>query len=248
MDKTDFNRNLAAVERANAISTSKIKALTLGVFHHDCQTSFSTEKHPGITLDQISPVVYLSKKKDRLDYSLMWDVKASSPSELDEYLKYIKNDKKTIKLHVLDKGKNHALILLRFRGAHSTYDAVLSNGVTAATPVVAKAGYEVYHLIAHDPKNIEKMMRELNCIGDVKVMHMGAFDPKAVSKMPRITDKQKDALEVALINNYYTWPRGSTLEQLASAADLSRRSMQERLRRAEAKLIPYALKEFLKKI
>ncbi|MEM2137803.1 MAG: helix-turn-helix domain-containing protein [Candidatus Anstonellaceae archaeon] len=226
----------------------KVKAATIGVFHHDCQTSFSTEKHPGITLDQISPVVYLSKKKNRLDYSLMWDITAHSPSELEEYLKYVKNDKKTIKLHVLDKGKNHALILLRFRGAHSTYDAVLSNGVTATTPVVAKAGYEIYHLIAHDPNNIEKMMRELSCIGDVKVMKMGAFDPKSISKMPKITDKQKDALEVALINNYYSWPRGATLEKLAEVADLSRRSMQERLRRAEAKLIPYALKEFLKRV
>ena len=223
-----------------------IKSATIGVFHHDCQTSDSSEKFPGVTLEQISPVVYLSKKPTGLDYSLMWNVEADSESEVEEYLNYIRKDKKTIRLHVLEKGRDHALILLRFRGAHSTYDAVLSNHVTQTSPVVAKAGYEVYHLVAEDPKNIEKMMRELSCIGDVKVMRLGDFRG-ADFAAPKITKKQADALKVALINNYYSWPRGSTLEELAGMVNVSRRSLQERLRRAEAKLIPYALKDYLKK-
>ncbi len=224
----------------------KIKAATIGVFHHDCQTSLSTEKHPGITLEQISPVVYLSRKETGLDYSLMWNISANSPSELQEYLKFVKNDKATKKLHVLGSGQDNALVLLRFKGAHSTYDAVLSNGVTATSPVVAQAGYEVYNLIADDPKKIGKMLRELSCIGDIKVMRLGEFRKSEAAPL-KITRKQADALKVALINNYYAWPRGATLESLAKAAKLSRRSLQERLRRAEAKLIPYALKDYLRK-
>lgn len=224
----------------------KIKAATIGVFHHDCQTSLSTEKHPGITLEQISPVVYLSKKPTGLDYSLMWNISANSPSELEEYLKFVKDDKATKKLHVLGRGQDNALVLLRFKGAHSTYDAVLSSGVTATSPVVAQAGYEVYNLIADDPKKIGKMLRELSCIGDIKVMRLGEFRKGGEAPLG-ITRKQADALKVALINNYYTWPRGATLESLAKAANLSRRSLQERLRRAEAKLIPHALKDYLKK-
>ena len=37
------------------------------------------------------------------------------------------------------------------------------------------------------------------------------------------------------------------LVELARSAKISRRSMQERLRRAESKLIPFALKDYLKK-
>ncbi len=227
--------------------TVRVKSATIGVFHHDCQTSDSSEKFPGITLEQISPVVYLSKKPTGLDYSLMWNVEANAPSELDEYLSFIKKDKKTIKLHVLEKEKNHALILLRFRGAHSTYEAVLSNKVTQTSPVVTKSGFETYNLITEDPKNIEKMLRELSCIGDIRVLRMGDFDPKRDLLAPAITPKQADALKVALINNYYSWPRGATLEELAGASKISRRSMQERLRRAESKLLPFVLKDYLKK-
>lgn len=229
------------------MGSAKVKSATIGVFHHDCQTSDSSEKFPGITLEQISPVVYLSKKPSGLDYSLMWNVEANSPSELEEYLDYIKNDRKTIRLHVLEKGRDHALILLRFRGAHSTYEAVLSNKVTPTSPVVTKSGYETYNLVAEDPKNVEKMLRELSCIGDIKVMRMGDFDPKRDLLAPSITKKQADALKAALINNYYSWPRGATLEELAGTEKISRRSMQERLRRAEAKLLPFVLKDYLKK-
>jgi len=225
----------------------KIKSATIGVFHHDCQTSLSSEKFPGVTLEQISPVIYLSRMPSRIDYSLMWRIEANSPSELGEYLKFVKNDKATKKLHILEKEKNHALILLRFKGANSTYDAVLSNKVTQTSPVVAKSGYETYNLVAEDPKNIEKMLRELSCIGDVKVLRLGNFDPKRDLLAPSITQKQSDALKVALLNNYYSWPRGATLEELAKVSKVSRRSMQERLRRAESKLLPFVLKDYLKK-
>lgn len=224
-----------------------VKAATIGVFHHDCQTSLSTEKFPGIVLEQVSPVVYLSKMPERIDYSLMWRIDANSPSELEEYLQFVKHDKATKKLHILQRGQENALILLRFKGASSTYDAVLSNKVTQTSPVAVKAGYETYNLVAESPKNIERMFNELSCIGDVRVLRLGDFDPKRDLAVPGITHKQADALKVALINNYYSWPRGSTLEKLAKAAKISRRSMQERLRRAEAKVIPFVLKDYLKK-
>lgn len=226
---------------------AKIKSATIGIFHHDCQTSLSTEKFPGVTLEQVSPIVYINKKPSWLDYSLMWRIEANSPSELEEYLSFVQHDKATKKMHVLEKANNNALILLRFKGANSTYDAVLKNKVTQTSPVVTKAGYETYNLVAESPKNIEKMLKELSCIGDVKVMRVGDFDPKRDLAAPSITKKQADALKVALMNNYYSWPRGATLEELAGISKISRHSLQERLRRAESKLLPFVLKDYLKK-
>jgi len=226
---------------------TKVKSATIGIFHHDCQTSLSSEKFPEVVLEQISPVVYLSKKPANIDYSLMWRIGANSPSELEEYLEWVRRDAATKKLHVLEKGANQALVLLRFKGATSSYDAVLSNKVTPTSPVVAKAGYETYNMVAEDPKNIERMLRELSCIGDVKVLRVGDFDPKKDLAAPSITKKQSDALKAALMNNYYCWPRGATLQELAKTAHISRRSMQERLRRAESKLLPFVLKDYLRK-
>jgi len=89
------------------------------------------------------------------------------------------------------------------------------------------------------------LSKELSAIGDVKLMRVGDYRSEVPG--PTLTDKQKDALAVALLNGYYSWPRGVGLEQLASVAKISRRSMQERLRRAEAKLFPSLVKSYLEK-
>ncbi|MEM4348335.1 MAG: helix-turn-helix domain-containing protein [Candidatus Anstonellaceae archaeon] len=227
--------------------TFRIKSATFGIYHHDCQTSESSEKFPGITLKQLSPVVYLSKKNSKLDYSLIWEVEANSPSELEEYLQYVKNDPRTIRLRILEKGRNNALILLRFLGTSSTYGTIISNKVTLTSLARAKEGFETYSIISEKPNFVKKMLEELSCIGQVKILRVSDFDPKKDLFVPSITEKQAEALKIALINNYYSWPKGTTLERLASIAKISRRSMQERLRRAEAKLLPVLLKDYLKK-
>jgi len=221
----------------------KLKAATIGFYHQDCQTSTSTEKFPHITLEQVSPVVYFKRKADRMDYSLIWNVRAEKTSELEEYLAHVKNHHDTKQLSVLEKSEKEALILLRFYAPGSSYEHVLESGVTPTSPVVGKRGFETYNILAQDPKGISKLAHELSSIGDVKILRVG--DYRRENEGPALTPKQKEALQVALINGYYAWPRYTGLEQLAQAAHISRRSMQERLRRAEAKLFPKAVKDYL---
>jgi len=223
----------------------RVKAATIGFYHQDCQTSSSTEKFPHIKLEQVSPVIYLNRKPRQTDYSLIWNVSADKPSEVDDYLAYVKKHNDTKKLTVLERSGNQAIILLRFLSPSSSYERVLDSGAITTSPVVASQGFETYNLISPDPKGITKLSKELSSIGDVKVMRVGDFRKQDGS--PNLTDKQKDALAVALLNGYYSWPRGVGLEQLASAAKISRRSMQERLRRAEAKLFPHLVKNYLEK-
>jgi len=221
----------------------KVKAATIGFYHQDCQTSKSTEKFPHVRLDEVSPVVYLDKKPKKYDYLLMWNVSADKPSEVDEYLSYVKRHNDTKKLTVLEKSGNQALILLNAYMPSSSYEKVLQSGTISTAPVYAKNGYETYSLVATNPKGIRKLAHELESIGDVKISRVG--DYRRSIEGPSLTDKQKDALAVALMNGYYSWPRGVGLEELARAAKVSRRSMQERLRRAEAKLFPHLVKDYL---
>ena len=223
----------------------KVKAATIGFYHQDCQTSKSTEKFPHVRLDEVSKVIYLDKKPGKIDYLLMWNVSADKPSEVDEYLTYIKRHNDTKRLTVLEKSGNQALILLNAYMPSSSYEKVLGSGVVPSAPVVAKEGYETYNIVAPDPKSIRKLAHELDAIGDVKIMRVGDYRSEVTG--PSLTDKQKDALAVALMNGYYSWPRNVGLEDLARSAKISRRSMQERLRRAEAKLFPNLVKSYLDK-
>jgi len=60
---------------------------------------------------------------------------------------------------------------------------------------------------------------------------------------PRLSEKQREALNLAIDKNYYSFPRGATLEELARLTKVSRPAYEERLRRGERKLM-----EFMKQI
>ncbi len=223
----------------------KVKAATIGFYHQDCQTSKSTEKFPHIRLDEVSKVVYLDKKPGKIDYLLMWNVSAEKPSEVNEYLSYIKKHNDTKRLTVLEKSGNQALILLNAYMPSSSYEKVMESGTVPSAPVVAKEGFETYQIVSPDPKGIKKLAHELEAIGDVRIMRVG--DYRSEVSGPSLTDKQKDALAVALMNGYYSWPRGVELEQLAAAAKISRRSLQDRMRHAAEKLFNSLVKTYLEK-
>lgn len=56
-----------------------------------------------------------------------------------------------------------------------------------------------------------------------------------------LTDKQRDALELALEQGYYERPRNASLSDLAEQLDISKSAVSQRIRSAEIKLIKGAL-------
>lgn len=59
---------------------------------------------------------------------------------------------------------------------------------------------------------------------------------------PNLTEKQVQALQLAMKEKYYHYPRAITIPQLAKIAKKSYSTFQEHLRRAEEKIISYFLK------
>jgi predicted DNA binding protein len=51
-------------------------------------------------------------------------------------------------------------------------------------------------------------------------------------------EKQKQAMNLAIKNGYYNYPRKTNLDNLAKIAKVSKQTFQENLRKAENKLIP----------
>jgi predicted DNA binding protein len=51
--------------------------------------------------------------------------------------------------------------------------------------------------------------------------------------MSDITEKQRETLEVAIREGYYTRPRGISLSELAEHFDISEQALAQRLARAE---------------
>lgn len=223
-----------------------LKAARIGIYHQDCIASISTEKFPGIELWQISPVVVLSQKKSGVKYDIIWRANAHSRGELEEYLDFLKTHKSTQKMDMLHSEKKSALFLQRISGPNSSYERVLKSGCMYIGNVPVREGLELHPVIATDPRSIEKLVSEMKEVGDTKLIRVG--DYRAPCERVNLTEKQLEALKIALDGGYYRWPRQATLCELAKTAKISRRSMQERIRRGEAKLIPKAIGRALRGI
>lgn len=62
--------------------------------------------------------------------------------------------------------------------------------------------------------------------------------------LPKLTLKQKTALQLAVENGYYGYPRKITLENLSKQMKLSVSTYQFHLAKAEAKLMPFLVKRY----
>ncbi|MFC1710913.1 helix-turn-helix domain-containing protein [Nanoarchaeota archaeon] len=62
--------------------------------------------------------------------------------------------------------------------------------------------------------------------------------------LPELTDKQKQALHLAVENGYYEYPRKITLEELAKLMKISLSTFQAHLRKAEKQLLPFIAKKY----
>ena len=63
----------------------------------------------------------------------------------------------------------------------------------------------------------------------------------------KLTNKQSKAIQLAVSHDFYEWPRKVSLDEVGAMVGMKRRTFQENLRKAEAKIIPYLIKSFFAK-
>ena len=112
-------------------------------------------------------------------------------------------------------------------------------------------GYEEWELASFNRKDLEKIIKQAKKLqklkgGEFKLL---SFKEKRVkdltiqSIMPNLSVQQKKALELAIKNKYYGYPRKITLRKLAIMMNISESTYQFHLAKAEEKVIPYFSKK-----
>ncbi|MBI4452821.1 helix-turn-helix domain-containing protein [Candidatus Woesearchaeota archaeon] len=111
-------------------------------------------------------------------------------------------------------------------------------------------GHEYWEVACWKREELEKFIKELKAHMDVceilKLENSPLTDIYFPNVMPKLSKSQKEALEIAYINGYYSYPRKVTLEQLAKIAKKGISTFQEHLRKAELKLLPVIIEYQIK--
>ena len=124
------------------------------------------------------------------------------------------------------------------------YAKVLYNKdiIHLAPALISDKGYEIINIACFDKKPLLKAINavEKHLKGELLSIQEKKIKSISITKMhPDLTEKQKQAIELAIKNSYYTVPRKTSVEKLAKISGLSFSTFQVHLRKAEQKLMPY---------
>lgn len=112
--------------------------------------------------------------------------------------------------------------------------------------IIYPSGWEELELASFNRKYLENIMKIAEKKFNLKLEYLkkGELDSLGIlSIFPKLTEKQKNAVESAISNGYYEYPRKIDVQSLAKKNKSSFSTFQEHLRKAENKLIPFSVKK-----
>jgi len=222
----------------------KLRKATIGVRHKGCWGSLCTLKFPNIIMKEKGPI-NIEKLKGEIMISATWEVNFKDKKEFEAFLKHLKTYGMIKKIKVISMNDTNALLKTVWISKKSSYDIVLKNNCLYTSPVTQKEGFEIYDVLTENPKELIKLIGDLEGIGEAKLFSVEKITPK--NNGFKLTDKQANALQLAVSHDYYNWPRRINLEEISALCGMKRRTFQENLRKAEAKILPPLIKHFFEK-
>ena len=131
--------------------------------------------------------------------------------------------------------------MVRYEIENSINDALVSRGFIPDEPVRMHHGREYWTvLVDADRETVaeriaavrEEMDAEVR-IEDIAV----AYSATGVLPLDDLSERQREVFDLARRRNYYTWPRDVSAADLATELGVSKATLLEHLRKAEAKLL-----------
>lgn len=118
---------------------------------------------------------------------------------------------------------------------------ILANTTCIPKSESVEHGTFVLTIIFPSRTELRKLISDLRSAGaQVNLDKLVFSNPTGLSDeslLDRLTEKQREAVEIAVARGYYETPRQGELEEIAEELDISVSAASERLNRAEARLI-----------
>jgi predicted DNA binding protein len=202
------------------------------VWHKNCIYLENSSKYDVV----ISMYPLTSYKEGKYVYHT--NVNILTGKNIDKFIKAIKKDKRCLNF---SGSGNVYLSHLRMdvKDFHTTN--YYTPKIFLLKPIVHKNGKEDWYFGAWEKETITELYNTFKKHFNVKMLSIKEQDFTDLfipHIMPKITEKQKLAIHLAIMSGYYEFPRKTDLSKLAKMMNVSRVTYQEHLRKAERKLIP----------
>lgn len=139
-----------------------------------------------------------------------------------------------------DPGNATCGLLVEYDAANSINGPIVSRWFIPDAPVRVVDGRELWTVLTTEPRErVDELLEELREEHDAEVRLASISTPAVEPADPRVelTVRQREVFEFARERGYYAWPRGATAADLAADLGVSKSTVLEHLRKAEARLL-----------
>lgn len=201
---------------------------------HDCIIGTRCEKFK-VTDTGISFNIF---QKQGITHSPQIHTLHGDAKDIKRFLKDIKKDKRVKNLEI--EGASFFCIEVRKEKVPSTFK---TERLIFVKPVfVDKDGYEYWEIASWERKIltnfIKNLEKDIKNVKILKIIQTKLTDVYFSYLSPKLTPKQKRAMELAFEHGFYNWPKKTDFGKLAKLMKISIPTFREHLKRAEQKLMP----------
>ena len=165
-----------------------------------------------------------------------------NPANKKAFLKDIRRDKRVIKLEKRDD----FIVILTEEKIERDLKPFYDPAIIKIKPVlIDNKGFEHWEVASWERSSIEKLIvvakkRKYFELLSIKKQKLSNIYVSNI--YPTLSKGQKQAMETAIKNNYYDFPRETDLRKLAKLSGVSLSTFREHLRKAEKKIMPFLMR------
>jgi len=190
-------------------------------------------------------------KKGKSYFFMSCHILIGNSESKKKYLIALRKDKRVKKLDV-----NGDLTVELIEKKSSDVDLSVYNAFYNPEVIFTKPGFvdsdggEYYEFASWNREAISKVINAVEKHYNGKLLKLKEtkkYDIYMPKILPKLSDKQKEALSIAVREGYYDFPRKIELKELANLIKLSFSTFREHLRKAENKMLPLMYKDYILK-
>lgn len=134
-------------------------------------------------------------------------------------------------------------LLVRYPEKQSIYNSFVLRDFIPDEPIQVEGGYEIWTVITNTPRS--EVQRQLKSIRNnmgaeitiESITTQSGGNSAFIPERETLSARQEEVFTLAQKRGYYEWPRQISADDLATELDISKTTLLEHLRKAEAKLL-----------
>ena len=204
------------------------------VWHENCIYLTNSSKFNVV----ISMYPLNSYTEGKYRYHTNINILSGKNEDIEKLIESIRKDKRCIEFR---GSGNVYLSYMRLESSDYHTTNYYTPKIFLLKPIVHKDGKEDWYFGAWEREIVTEMLKIFKKHFNVEVLSIKEEDFTDVfipNVMPKMTEKQKEALRLAVKEGYYNYPRKTDLKKLSKITKVSRVTFQEHLKKAESKILP----------